>query len=85
MSLTHLMMRSVEDIGIHYPPTLRMWRQAFEANIHRIPDLAGNDVFVRTWRFYLAACEAAFAVRAIHDYQLVLTRPFNTELPGVTA
>ena len=39
---------------------------------------------MRTWEFYLAFCEAGFRTRAIHDYQLVLTRPFNDRLP-VTA
>ncbi len=43
--------------------------------------LGYDERFVRTWDFYLAFCEAAFRVRALHDYQLVLTRPFNEALP----
>ena len=43
--------------------------------------LGYDERFVRTWEFYLAFCEAAFRVRALHDYQLVLTRPFNERLP----
>ena len=37
--------------------------------------------FIRTWEFYLAFCEAGFRTRALQDYQLVLTRPFNDRLP----
>ena len=43
--------------------------------------LGYDERFVRAWEFYLAFCEAAFRTRAIHDYQLVLTRPFNDRLP----
>lgn len=83
MSRTQLLVHDVEDIGIHYARTLQLWREAFEENIHRIPELANDTNFVRTWRFYLSACEAAFRTRAIHDYQLVLSRPYNAALPGI--
>jgi cyclopropane fatty-acyl-phospholipid synthase-like methyltransferase len=43
--------------------------------------LGYDERFIRTWDFYLAFCEAAFRTRALHDYQLVLTRPFNERLP----
>ena len=43
--------------------------------------LGYDERFVRTWEFYLAFCEAAFRTRALHDYQLVLTRPSTTALP----
>ena len=52
------------------------WRTA-----RRCSRLGYDERFIRTWEFYLAFCEAAFRVRALHDYQLVLTRPFNESLP----
>ena len=45
-------------------------------------ELGFTDEFIRTWEFYLAFCEAGFRTRALHDYQLVLTRPFNDRLPA---
>lgn len=78
-----LIVNGVEDIGIHYAETLRRWRQRFEDNREQVLDLGFDDEFIRGWRFYLAACEAAFRARSLHVYQLVLTRPFNDALPGI--
>ncbi len=87
-AVTHAMARSsdlivhgVENIGYHYAETLRQWRERFLANRDQVRSLGYDERFVRTWDFYLAFCEAAFRTRALHDYQLVLTRPFNERLP----
>ncbi len=32
--------------------------------------------FERTWRFYLAYCEAAFRTRSLRDVQLTLRRSY---------
>ncbi|MFN8123046.1 MAG: DUF1365 family protein [Thermoleophilia bacterium] len=77
-----LMVHGVEDIGIHYAETLRRWRVRFEERRAEVLALGFDEGFIRAWRFYLAGCEAAFRARSIHDYQLVLTRPFNGRLPG---
>lgn len=76
-----LIVNGVENIGFHYARTLREWRERFVANRAEVRALGYDERFVRTWEFYLAFCEAAFHVRALHDYQLVLTRPFNAALP----
>jgi len=39
-----------------------------------VRELGYDDHFVRTWNFYLAACEAGFRTRALRDAQLVLER-----------
>jgi cyclopropane-fatty-acyl-phospholipid synthase len=77
-----LIVHDVEDIGIHYAETLRLWRERFDAAEASVRALGFDGAFLRAWRFYLASCEAAFRARSIHDYQLVLTRPFNDRLPG---
>jgi cyclopropane-fatty-acyl-phospholipid synthase len=77
-----LIVHHAEDIGIHYAETLRLWRERFDANAGRVRELGFDEAFLRAWRFYLASCEGAFRARSIHDYQLVLTRPFNDRLPG---
>ena len=76
-----LIVNGVENIGFHYARTLREWRERFMANRDAVRALGYDERFVRTWEFYLAFCEAGFRTRAIHDYQLVLTRPFNRSLP----
>ena len=76
-----LIVQGAENIGYHYAETLRRWRETFLANRDEVRALGYDDRFVRAWEFYLAFCEAAFRTRALHDYQLVLTRPFNQRLP----
>ena len=78
---SELIVHGVEDIGINYAETLKRWRERFLANRDEVLRLGYDEEFIRTWNFYLAFCEAGFRTRALHDYQLVLTRPFNTHLP----
>ena len=63
-----------DDIGPHYAPTLRAWRDAFEARLADVRALGFDEPFVRTWRLYLAFSEAAFAERTLADHHLVFTR-----------
>ena len=77
---SELIVHGVEDIGINYAETLKRWRERFTANLDEVRRLGYDEDFIRTWNFYLAFCEAGFRTRALHDYQLVLTRPFNDGL-----
>ena len=77
---SELIVHNVEDIGINYAETLKRWRERFNQNLDAVRVLGYDERFIRTWNFYLASCEAAFRTRALHDYQLVLTRPFNATL-----
>ena len=43
--------------------------------------LGYDERFLRIWDFYLAYCEAGFAIRALRDVQLVLVRSFDESLP----
>ncbi|MEQ9336495.1 MAG: cyclopropane-fatty-acyl-phospholipid synthase family protein, partial [Miltoncostaeaceae bacterium] len=80
---SELIVEQVDNIGDHYAETLRQWRERFMMNRDRVIALGYDERFIRTWEYYLASCEAAFRTRLIHDYQLVLTRPFNRNLaPG---
>lgn len=51
------------SFGVDYAHTLNLWRQAFESRIDAVRALGFDDTFVRTWRLYLAYCEAGFAER----------------------
>jgi len=70
----------VEDLGTDYAVTLRHWRERFEAQLAPVRALGFDERFVRTWRYYLSYCEAAFALRNISVVQTVHTRPNNLAL-----
>lgn len=78
---SELVVYGLEDVGIHYARTIRVWRERFFANIERVRGLGYDARFERIWELYLAYCEAAFATRSLHNLQLVLTRPLNDSLP----
>lgn len=63
-----------DDIGPDYAPTLRSWRERFEAAIPAVRTLGFDTPFIRTWLLYLAFSEAAFAERTLGDHQLLFTR-----------
>jgi cyclopropane-fatty-acyl-phospholipid synthase len=79
---TRLMILDVEEIGIGYARTLRAWRESVDRNEAAIRGLGYDERFLRIWRMYLAYCEAGFAIRALRDMQLVLSRPGNDALPA---
>ena len=60
--------------GQDYAQTLRLWRERFLAERTRI--LAGgfDQRFMHLWEFYLAYCEAAFAMQNIDVVQYTLVR-----------
>ncbi|MDH4176591.1 MAG: cyclopropane-fatty-acyl-phospholipid synthase family protein [Thermoleophilia bacterium] len=79
---TRLMILGVEEIGIGYAPTLRVWRENIERHAEALHALGYDERFMRIWRFYLSFCEAGFAIRVLRDMQLVLSRPLNDTLPA---
>ncbi|HWL61990.1 MAG TPA: cyclopropane-fatty-acyl-phospholipid synthase family protein [Steroidobacteraceae bacterium] len=73
--VTDMKLFNLEDIGPHYAPTLRLWRERFFANLQRVKELGYPDSFVRLWEFYLCYCEGGFAERQLGDVQMLLTKP----------
>ena len=67
---TDLALVQLEDIGVHYPTTLRHWREALDAAHDRALALGFDERFLRMWRFYFAYCEAGFLERHISDVHL---------------
>jgi cyclopropane-fatty-acyl-phospholipid synthase len=74
---TRLALHHAEDIGAHYSQTVRAWRERFLNRLDEVRALGFDARFVRTWEFYLASCEAAFAERLVSDVQLVLSKAMN--------
>ena len=71
---TGLLPFHLEDIGMHYPLTLREWRRRFLQNLGEVRRLGFDERFSRMRDYYLAYCEAAFSERYISDVQLVFGR-----------
>jgi cyclopropane-fatty-acyl-phospholipid synthase len=72
MRLFHL-----EDIGLHYAATLRLWRENFFNNIQAVRALGYSEEFIKMWDFYLCYCEGGFEERALGDVHLLLAKPDN--------
>ncbi|HND22447.1 MAG TPA: class I SAM-dependent methyltransferase, partial [Acidobacteriota bacterium] len=75
-----LYLHDLEDMGLFYARTLRLWRETFCQKLDQARALGFNDVFIRKWLYYLSYCEAAFAMRNISVVQVVYTRPNNPTL-----
>jgi cyclopropane-fatty-acyl-phospholipid synthase len=58
--------------GEHYAETLRLWRERFTANAAQVTRAGFDSTFGRTWKLYLAYCEAGFATGYLNVYQLVM-------------
>ena len=61
--------------GQDYAETLRRWRESFLAGRDEMPSLGFDTAFERTWLFYLAYCEAAFAQHNTDVVQFTLQKP----------
>jgi cyclopropane-fatty-acyl-phospholipid synthase len=79
-SSSDLTMHAMEDIGRHYAPTLRAWRERFFARLEQVRAQGFDERFVRMWEMYLCFSEAAFGERTLGDVQILFTRPKNRAL-----
>ena len=61
--------------GDDYAETLRRWRRSFGQSEAQVRAQGFDTRFVRTWDFYLAYCEAAFAAGSTDVMQFTLRRP----------
>lgn len=72
----------VENIGTHYVPTLKIWRERLHANTDKAKALGFDEIFMRKWEFYFAYCEAGFAEHVIDDLQFVVRNPQSAHAPA---
>ena len=70
MNLLHM-----EDFGLHYAKTLRLWHDSFRQAHPQLKELGYDDYFLRLWEFYLCYCEGGFMERTIGTAQLLLAKP----------
>ncbi|CAI8952049.1 cyclopropane-fatty-acyl-phospholipid synthase [Pseudomonas sp. IT-P12] len=76
MNLLHM-----EDFGLHYARTLRLWHENFRRAQGRLSELGYDDGFLRLWEFYLCYCEGGFLERTIGTAQLLLAKPAAMPAP----
>lgn len=76
MNLLHM-----EDFGLHYARTLRLWHENFRHAHGRLSELGYDDYFLRLWEFYLCYCEGGFLERTIGTAQLLLAKPAAMTAP----
>jgi cyclopropane-fatty-acyl-phospholipid synthase len=63
-----------QAFGFAYARTLATWRQRFLSRLKAVRALGYDERFIRTWEFYLAYCEAAFAQRNTDVVQFTLAK-----------
>ncbi|WP_134677750.1 SAM-dependent methyltransferase [Ectopseudomonas khazarica] len=78
---TDLNLHHMEDFGLHYARTLRLWRENLSQARQRLERLGYDDYFYRLWEFYLCYCEGGFLERTIGTAQLLLAKPGARPLP----
>lgn len=63
----------IHDIGRHYVPTLRSWRQNLANASDEVAALGLDEPrFARLWDMYLAYCEAGFRQRYVSTVQITM-------------
>ncbi|MBC9249620.1 cyclopropane-fatty-acyl-phospholipid synthase [Pseudomonas alcaligenes] len=70
-----LNLHHMEDFGLHYARTLRLWHDGLRRARHHLEQLGYDDYFYRLWEFYLCYCEGGFLERTIGTAQLLLAKP----------
>jgi cyclopropane-fatty-acyl-phospholipid synthase len=78
---TDMTLHHMEDFGLHYARTLRLWHDNFSAAKQRIEALGYDAYFLRLWEFYLCYCEGGFLERSIGTAQLLLAKPAAQRAP----
>ncbi|MGE8294536.1 MAG: class I SAM-dependent methyltransferase [Pseudomonas sp.] len=78
---TDLNLHHMEDFGLHYARTLRLWHENLRQARQRLEQLGYDDYFYRLWEFYLCYCEGGFLERTIGTAQLLLAKPAARPAP----
>ncbi len=70
----------LEDFGLSYAKTLRLWNNAFQEKRDQVKKMGFDERFIRKWEYYLLYCAAAFQTRNISVVQALYSRPNNLTL-----
>ncbi|MBF7730552.1 SAM-dependent methyltransferase [Pseudomonas sp. N040] len=72
---TDMNLHHMEDFGLHYARTLKLWHDNFKRAHSNLQQLGYDNTFMRLWEFYLCYCEGGFRERSIGTAQLLLAKP----------
>ncbi|WP_342247177.1 cyclopropane-fatty-acyl-phospholipid synthase family protein [Pseudomonas sp. OTU5201] len=78
---TQLNLLHMEDFGLHYARTLRLWHDNLRQSRQALLELGYDETFQRLWEFYLCYCEGGFEERAIGVAQLLWAGPASRSAP----
>jgi cyclopropane-fatty-acyl-phospholipid synthase len=78
---TDMNLHHMEDFGLHYARTLRIWHDNLRHARHKLEQQGYDDYFFRLWEFYLCYCEGGFIERTIGTAQLLLAKPAARPAP----
>ena len=67
-----LAVAEMHDFGPDYAETLSRWHERFNSVAAQVEAQSFDERFMRTWRFYLAYCEAGFRAQATGVMQALL-------------
>lgn len=62
------------EFGQSYAKTCKTWLENFDNVIPQVRKMGFDDTFIKMWRFYLAACSAAFSAGDIDVVQFTLEK-----------
>jgi cyclopropane-fatty-acyl-phospholipid synthase len=71
---TDMNLHHMEDFGLHYARTLKLWHNNFKRAHTPLQQLGYDNYFMRLWEFYLCYCEGGFLERSIGTAQLLLAK-----------
>lgn len=74
----------LENLRLHYPPTVKFWLANFDANIDRIREMY-DDKFVRSFRLYLEVASSSFSWGDNRLYHLLMTKGVKNDVPMTRA
>ncbi|MCW2926474.1 MAG: cfa [Thermoleophilia bacterium] len=72
--VSSLQVHGLREIGQHYGPTLRTWRERLLEQGEELDRVGYGHSLRRSWEYYLAFCEAGFRSGHIRTMQLHITR-----------
>ncbi|MBT8766574.1 SAM-dependent methyltransferase [Metapseudomonas boanensis] len=78
---TQLNLLHMEDFGLHYARTLRLWHDNLRQSRQPLLELGYDETFQRLWEFYLCYCEGGFEERSIGVAQLLWAGPASRSAP----
>lgn len=64
--------KEVFAFGQDYAKTLAEWLKTFDASVMRFKEMGYNEEFIRSWRYYMAACAGSFAAGRTNVVQIEL-------------